>query len=204
MNDVTPIAAAHKTPPRSGETYEAALDDMAGEFRRLTNAKARGELAALRRLDPEHPSEGAFFRLLARAVPDHLLGRSNGEAGAPGSRLDMIQRWALVAAIMAQRPDALHRGRLGQSLKAIGYSEQRLDMLLTARGFTFRDLARRAARRLARSDGGVPHRELGRLVLLDSRDEYDAEAEELRIRIAMDFQRAPGPEAGSDDDTQSD
>jgi hypothetical protein len=203
MNEMSPVMEIGEAANRSGNGYRAALDALATEFGRLVKADARGELAALRRLEPEHPGNGTFFRLLARAVPGHLLGRSDADPDAPGSRLDVVRRWALVVTIMAQRPDALSRGNLGQSLKGIGYSDQRLNMLLNARGPTFRNLAWRAARRLARDDQGLPYRELGRLVLLDGRAEHDLEAEDLRVRIAMEFQRASGPEDSSDDNDQS-
>jgi hypothetical protein len=112
----------------------------------------------------------------------------------------MVRRWALIARIMAERPESLTAGNLGRSLKAAGYSDQRLNMLLNARGQTFRDLTRRAARRLAHGNEGMPYRELGRLILLESRPEHDRETEELRVRIAMEFQRASSPGDQTDSD----
>jgi len=128
-------------------------------------------------MDPDRPTTGALFRLLARA--------DIAEMG-----LGSLRRWACAVHIMAQRPDRLRPGNLGQSLAAIGFTEQRLDMLLNARGSTLRDLARRTAKRLANSEEAVPYRELCRLVLLDGRPDRENEAEELRIRIAQSFQRA--------------
>lgn len=159
------------------EVGSDVLGAVAQEFRRLVAANARAELAALRRMDPDRPTTGALFRLLARA-------------GIAEMGLDRLQRWACAVHIMAQRPDRLRPGNLGQSLAAIGFTEQRLDMLLNARGNTLRDLARRTARRLANSEEAMPYRELCRLVLLDGRPDREQEAEELRIRIAQSFQRA--------------
>lgn len=158
------------------ERSVSPLEAMAEEYRRLVRSNARGELAALRRMDPDQPITGALFRLLARA-------------GLSEMRPESLKRWACAAHIMAQRPDRLRPGRLGQSLAAIGLSEQRLDMLLNARGSTLRDLARRTARRLANSEDAMPYAELCRLVLLDGRPESEVEADALRIKIAQSFQR---------------
>ena len=174
---------------------------MAREVRRLWQAEATGELAALRRLDPNDPIEPALFRLLADTVPEKLMGRALPEPGATGSRLDMTRRWALVAFILAQRPDAL-RGRLGEALDKAGISPGRLSMLLSARGPTFRDLVKRTARRLARATEvtGLPYREIGALVLIDGRPDWDVEADDIRVRIAADYQRAATKQAAEDTD----
>lgn len=177
MNDIAVADRETADTATPDEKPRSRLDAMAQEYYRLVSINARGELAALRRMDPDHPSAGALFRLLARA--------GVGDIG-----LDSLKRWACAAHIMAQRPDRLRRGNLGQSLADIGLSEQRLDMLLNARGATLRDLARRTARRLANSEEAMPYRELCRLVLLDGQSDREIEAEELRIRIAQSFQRA--------------
>lgn len=176
----------HAGAPAAG--FGQALEAMANQLHGLAQAQNRGDLAALRRIDPGQPSAGAFLRLLGRAVPDHLVGRADLDAGAPGSTFDMIRRWAVMAQIMAQRPEALARNGLGQALHEVGLTEHRLAMLLNARGPTLHDLARRTGRRLARDAAKLPYRELGRLVLLDGRN--DAETESIRIGIARDFHRA--------------
>lgn len=55
------------------QSYREVLDKMAGEIRRLYASKATGDLAALRRLDPDHPSTQALHRLLALAVPEPFV-----------------------------------------------------------------------------------------------------------------------------------
>ena len=93
-------------------------------------------------------------------------------------------------AIMAQRPDALRASGLGEALKAIGVSEQRLDMLLYARGPALVDLALRTAVRIARNHEFLPYRDLCHLVLFDGRPERSAKADDVRIRIAQSYLRA--------------
>src|SRR5258706_9415129 len=119
VSAVAEAFSADAAPVDKGERNP--FDAMAQEFRRLVAANARGELAALRRMDPDHPSAGALFRLLARA--------GIGDMG-----LDSLRRWAGAAHIIAQRPNVLKHGNLGQSLAAIGFTEQRLDILLSAPG----------------------------------------------------------------------
>ena len=87
---------------------------------------------------------------------------------------------------MAKRPDALRASGLGETLKAIGLSEQRLDMLLYSRGPALCDLARRTAARIARSHGFLPYRDLCQLVLFEA----DRETEDVRIHIAQSYLRA--------------
>lgn len=149
---------------------------IATELFRLHAAQATGELAALRRIDRRSVPPAAFYRLVARA--------GMGDAGTKG-----VLRWAAIVNIMAQRPDALRARGLGEALKAIGLSEQRLDMLLNARGTALQDLARRTALRLARSDEGLPYRDLCQLLVYDGRGDP---GDKTRIRIAQSYQRASG------------
>ena len=155
------------TPP---PTLDDRLDLMAQGIRQLAARRATGALAEIRRLDVDCPIAPAFHELLAEAAP-------NAD----------IRRFARVAQVMALKPDGLRRKPLGAVLRAIGFPETRLAMLLNARGPTLDDLVRRAARRIALSDEPMPYRDLGRLIVL--RDPSDAR-DDLRIRIARDFQRA--------------
>lgn len=153
---------------------KSLLERIAIELRRLNEAEATGELAGLRRMDRHSTPPAVFYRVMARA-------------GATEMRSDTICRWARAVAIMAQRPDALRASGLGQTLKAIGVSEQRLDMLLYARGPALCDLARRTAVRIARSHEFLPYRDLCHLVLFDGRAEKSAESDDVRIRIAQSY-----------------
>jgi len=161
------------------QTYGDVLDEMAGEVRRLYASKATGDLSTLRRLDPDHPNAPALHRLLARAVQEPLIGN-----------MDMMRRWARAAQLMAMKPDGLKAEGLGATFVTIGLSEARLSALLNAHGSTLRDLVSRTARRIAVSEAPLSYRSLCRLVLLDDRSEHEEAAEELRIRISTDYQRA--------------
>jgi len=159
-----------------GET-KSLLERIASELWRLNESEAMGELAALRRMRRHDLPPAAFHRLMARA-------------GTYEMGTDAVRRWARAVAIMAQRPDALKASGLGETLKAIGFSGQRLDMLLYARGPAFYDIALRTAVRIAKSGETLPYRDLCHLVLYDDQPEKAREADNVRIRVAQSFLRA--------------
>jgi hypothetical protein len=160
-------------------TYEqrSAMKRIATELWRLHEARATGELAALRRMDRHALPPAAFHRLMARIEVTEM-------------NPDAVRRWARIVGIMAQRPDALRASGLGEALAAIGLSEPRLDMLLNAQGPALHDLARRTALRLAGSHDTLPYRDLGHLLAYDGRPEKCREADNVRIRIAQSFIRS--------------
>jgi hypothetical protein len=176
MNDEIDFEAPD---PSSGQPSEkkSLLERIATELWRLNEAEATGELAALRRMDRHSVPPAAFYRIMARAGANEMH---------PGT----IRRWARAVAIMAQRPDALRPSGLGETLKAIGVSEQRLDMLLYSRGPALFDLALRTAVRIAHSHEFLPYRDLCHLVLYDGRPEKSTDADDVRIRVAQSYLRA--------------
>jgi CRISPR-associated protein Cse2 (CRISPR_cse2) len=169
---------------------DGPLRALGKRFNVLVKAEARGELAALKRLDPDRPDKSAFFRLLTDCVPRRFFGSGSLPIGAPGSEVDMVRRFAAIAAIMALRPDGLRPWGLGRAMADTGVSDSRLSMFLTARGALFRDLARRLARRLARDADALPYLDFGRLLLMDSLPEYADEANSVRVALAREFRRA--------------
>jgi hypothetical protein len=169
--------------------YQKVLGGIARGVSLLQKMDARGELAALRRIDPARPNEPVLFRILARAAPEELT-----------AHFERVRRYAVIAKFMALKPEALQRGGLGKSLHAAGFSEHRLLALLNARGATLSDLVRRAARRLALAPEvpALPYMEMATLILLDGNASYELATERIRLRIAADYQRAEW-KAGSSD-----
>ncbi|OAF19662.1 type I-E CRISPR-associated protein Cse2/CasB [Bradyrhizobium neotropicale] len=190
-------AARNNVDPPSRSRFEdrsyqvdGPLHALRKEFNVLVKREARGELAALKRVDPDRLENSAFFRLLTSCVPHQFLGRGCVQISAPGSEVDMVRRFAAVAAIMALRPDGLRPWGLGRAMADTGVSDLRLSMFLAARGASFRDLARRLARRLARDAEALPYLDLGRLLLMESLPEYVNETDSVRIAIAREFWRS--------------
>jgi CRISPR type I-E-associated protein CasB/Cse2 len=153
----------------------------------------RGDLAALRRMNPDRPDAAAFWRLLAQ---EDLLGPPSLEA-----------KWSLILhgiALMTLTAsgDAVHRsaheGQLpvgralfqgGDPQRGVGfYSETRLNRLLTARGPMLRTLLCRMFRMLASAGVSFNWREMARFVLSDGYDE--AAVEGSRRRMARDYYQA--------------
>jgi CRISPR system Cascade subunit CasB len=140
--------------------------------RALNAAERRGDLAELRRLDPERPSSPAYFRIVTKVAPD--------------SPPPAMRRFGQLLQILALKPEALIPWSLGKTMAEAGISESRVQRLLSARGSTFDEQVRLIARRLA-NFGRLPYREIGRLLL--AREESE-EIEEIRLRIARDYWRA--------------
>ena len=154
----------------------------------------RGDLAELRRMDPDKPGPTAFWRLMAQ--------RDLLEYGAVVER-----KWALIIhglALMTPAKAEESGGRTahdsgapvgralflgGESQRITGfYSEMRLNRLLTARGPMLRTLLARMFRMMAAANGSFDWREMARFILNEGH--YEAVAEEGRRRIARDYYRA--------------
>ncbi len=181
---VTTVTEAPPTAPALRSPIEVALDAIASALRRLVEAEATGELASLRRLNPDHPDALPFSRITLLPPVDALLNAAADTA----ARVDTLRRLAVITRAMAGAAGDLHAGwKLGFALSSIGATERRVGALLTARGTTLLDTIQRTAARLAR-EGPLPYRQLGVLTLAETLDPSAAEA--LRFEIARDYARA--------------
>ena len=153
----------------------------------------RGDLAELRRMDPDQPDAAVFWRLLA---PHDLLGNPVIES-----------KWALILhgiALMTPTTGggddrriahnrsvpvgrALFLGGEAQREQAF-YSESRLNRLLTARGPMLRTLLARMFRMLAASGASFNWREMAWFILNEGYKEE--EAHKSRIEIARAYFQA--------------
>jgi hypothetical protein len=177
------VPTSAPTPP-SRSAIEAALDAIAGILRRLVEAEANGELASLRRLNPDHLDVLAFGRVTLPPAVDALLGAAKN----PVERADLLRRLAVITRAMASAADDLYAGwKLGGALSSVGATERRVGALLTARGANLLDTVQRTSARLAR-EGPLPYRQLGVLLLAETIDPAAAEA--LRFEVARDYARA--------------
>ena len=176
-----------ETAAPSAEASEPAASGFASRVAGLANAvlalhhqERRGDLAALRRMDPRRPYEEAFVRILVKL--------------APKADLDEARRLALLVKILALPTGrgALEGGRrkLGRAMAQAGVSERRVQVLMTACGAALDDLLVRLARRLTRASR-LPYEEIGRMVLGN-----EAAIEETRFAIARGYWAA-----SPDDDT---
>ncbi len=154
----------------------------------------RGDLAGLRRMDPDAPDTAPFWRLLAE---QDLLG------------IPIVEnKWALILhgiALMTPThsgegsPQSAHDGsvHVGRALflgaesqrrDSPFYSETRLNRLLTAQGPMLRTLLARMFRMLGASDVSFNWREMASFILNEG---YDDEAtERSRRRIAKEYYQA--------------
>ena len=154
----------------------ASLDQVVGTLAwdMAADGFARGDLAELRRMDPDDPDASAFWRLMAR---HDLLGSPAVE-----------RKWALILhgiALMTRTTGtepasrSAHDGTtpVGRALFFGGnpertnafYSESRLNRLLTARGPVMHTLLARTFRMLGTVDQSFDWREMARMILSDER-----------------------------------
>lgn len=156
------------------------IEALATAIRHLHNRGARGELAALRRLEEARAVEPALHRMLAGCAP--------GYRADAGSRHDDLGRLALMARVLAlgMSIDVLGRGHhdLGRAMAEADISERRVQMLMEARGPALDDLVLRLSRRLVRQ-GTLPYLDIGRLILGP-----EGMVEDTRRRIARGYWRS--------------
>ena len=184
--DTTALPAQERRPANWGDiavTFARAL--ASADF-------PRGDLAELRRMDPDEPDAAVVWRLLARY---ELLGSPQVE-----------NKWALILhgiALMTPTATGDGAGRsahdgvvpVGRAIFAGGdsqrssayYSESRLNRLLTARGPILRTLLARLFRMVAAAGQPFNWREMASLILNEGYDEEAAE--QARRRIAREYYR---------------
>ena len=162
---------------------------------RLANSIAaegfnRGDLAALRRMEPDEPDAAALWRLTAR----YEL------SGSP----EVERKWALVLHGIALMTKTAGDDAAGRSAHVRGmpigralfsgdnperttpfYSETRLNRLLTARGAMLRTLLARMFRMMAAANQGFDWYQMAQLILSDGYDEE--RADRIRRNIARDY-----------------
>jgi CRISPR system Cascade subunit CasB len=138
-----------------------------------------GDVAALRRLDPDELSAPAFWKVVtAHVEPAGFLT----ETGA--MRADAERRWAVVLTALALL-GSTHRAnsRLGRALAVAGFSELRLVRLLRSRERQLGHEVRTAVRFLAAKGEPVDATDLARLVLSDGMEHAD----EVRRDVARAY-----------------
>ena len=191
----TKVAANPDVPGEVGQvlSWGDIAVSMAAYIAQLADHR-RGDLAELRRMDPDDPDAAVFWQILAR---HDLLN-----IGEPVER-----KWALIMhgiALMtpttggSDNRQTAHDGRTpvgmalflgGETQRGQGfYSESRLNRLLTARQSMLRTLLARLFRMLAASGVSFNWREMAQFILNEGYNE-DA-AEQGRRRIAREYFRA--------------
>lgn len=177
------------------ERRPASRGDTAVAFARILASPdfPRGDLAELRRMDPDEPDAAVVWRLLARyeqlgsprvenkwALILHGIALMTPTAAGDGSG-----RSAHDGAVPVGR--AIYSGGDSQRSSAY-YSESRLNRLLTARGPILRTLLARMFRMAAAAGQPFNWREMAAFILNEGYDEEAAE--QGRRRIAREYYRA--------------
>lgn len=141
-----------------------------------------GDVAELRRLDPERPSAPAFWKLVVGELEE--LGALR--RGAP-DREEQERRWAVILNAIAHLGDLHRPGRgYGVALASSGFSEHRFGRLLRARSGPLWYQARRSAQFLSSHAEPTDATGLAWLVLSDGR----SDEQRARRQLARDYYRA--------------
>lgn len=189
------MTETNETPTRRPWRFIAV--DFAREL--ASDRFPRGDLAELRRMNPDAPDAAAFWRLTARR---DLLGHSKLE-----------RKWGLILRGIALMTPTGRTGRsahdrstpVGKALFIGGdpgrttgyYSETRLNRLLTARGSMLSSLLTRMFRMMAAANQPFDWVQMADLILSDGHDEIAAER--VRRKIASAYYRAESRSGGQPD-----
>ena len=168
------------------QTWSDMAADLAYQF--SGERTARGDLAGLRRMNADSPSEAVFWQFVTEK-------EQRGEI--------LENKWALIMqgiALMTGTADShsAHDGKMpigralfyggDESRTSAFYSEDRLNRLLAARGPMLRTLLGRMFRMMASANQPFNWREMARLILSDGHNEN--QAENVRRNIARSYYRA--------------
>lgn len=160
------------------------LASLIGRFAHAIDRELpKGDVAALRRLDPHDPSSPTFWKI----VGEYL--EPAGQLLSQGAAADARERkWAAIVSAMALI-SGLHQRNvaLGTALAQSGYSELRFTRLLHAHGDPLLQLTTGAARYLAAKGQSVDLTDIAHLVLSDGA----AHAESIRRGIARRYFAPP-------------
>ena len=154
-------------PPRQFD-MDTVVQRIAAEF--ADTGFPRGDLAALRRMNPDDPAALVFWRLMAKYdLPDNVVA---------------VPQWALIMNGMAiMTPTANADIPVGRALFQVGsYSEARLNRLLVSRRDMFRSLLGRMFRIVASAKQPLDWGEMATLILNDTDD--------TRLKIASEYYQA--------------
>jgi hypothetical protein len=165
-------------PTNADPAEPASLASLIGRIvAELKNNSSTGDIAELRRLDPDHPGAPPFWRIVVIMLDSSLPSHGN-------SRTEAIRRWSVILRTLAQMA-GLHDSRqpLGTGAAEAGVSETRMLKLLRASGGILFDSIRMIAHQLASKGVAVNLADFARLVLSDGR----ADESEARDRVAYDF-----------------
>ena len=162
----------------------------------------RGDLAALRRMDPDDPAPAAIRLMAERGLLD---SRSRSVEERP-----VEEKWALILhgiALMTRTSGTTSQDRTAHSGAPVGrvlfqgdgsggergyYSPSRFNRLMAARGPMFRTLLIRMFRTVAAANQPFNWYQMAELIQHDGLDEPKAKVEAKRIRqlIAGDYYQA--------------
>ncbi len=160
-----PIHPGSTDDGKTAEFRRRLADVIGGINHAIHHRLSSGDIAELRRLDPDNPGIPAFWKIMVSSIGDEGLALAGGL-----DRDEAEKRWAVVLSAMAAMANQSVQGRkLGDALADGGYSELRLNRLLRATGHTLRGLTREMTRFLTAKGEFFDLLDLARLVFSDGK-----------------------------------
>ena len=175
-----------------GQTWGGIAFGFAGQI--AGENFQRGDLAGLRRMDPDAPDAAAYWRLMAdRGLLNHPVWEAKWALILHGIALMTRTLGSEIASRTAHDRHmpvgrALFLGGDPTRRESGYYSESRLNRLLTARGPILRTLLARMFRMMAAANQPFNWGEMARFILYDGYNED--QAEQARRRIASAYYQA--------------
>jgi CRISPR system Cascade subunit CasB len=149
-----------------------------------------GDIAELRRMNPERPAAASFWTFMMRH------GVTNSE-GAEPDHPELEKTWARIVRCIARdtkvgenHTEGPHLGNrsLGEALANAGYSEERLKALLNAKDETMLKAVEHAAHFLSSKQEKFNWNQGAALMMTEHRRSEQQDGD--RVRIARDYYRA--------------
>ncbi len=173
--------------PAQGRSWGQIAVGLAGKL--AAEDFPRGDLAELRRMDPDDPDAAAFWRLMAG---EDLLGSPTVERKWALALHGLALMTRTAGSDLASRSAHDRHTPIGEALfygddrsRTAGfYSHTRLNRLLTARGPMLRTLLARMFRMLAAADQPFNWYRMAPLILAEGHDEEQADNERRGIARA--------------------
>ena len=147
-----------------------------------------GDIARLKRMNPEYPTEKTFWHECIRL-------------GIDQAQEDLVKTWAGIFSMIANGTKVTEEGAtgphngyipMGKALATTGYSELRLKVLLNADESSIPKILHRATSHLYSKGHQFNWNDAARLAMTRHRNQQERESD--RIRMARDYYREAQPE----------
>ena len=186
------MSNAHAAPaePQPFSPYDPRLAGPIANHMARHGAMTTGDVAELRRMNPERPTAAPFWKLMIEHRVTDPDGLSHDRPELERTWARIVRRIAMDTRVGEEHTEGPHLGnrRLGEALAEAGYSEGRLKALLNAQGETILREVEHAAQFLSGKQEKFNWNQTAALMMTEHRDSEQQDRD--RIGIAREYYRA--------------